>query len=558
MKCAGQLMQEVVTAENLRLAFWKAAKGNRAKTDCRAFEADLDGHLEALRVGLASGTTEFGNYRHFRIRDPKPRLICAAAFVERVAHHALMNLCEPILERAAVFDSYACRKGKGRLAAVDRARHFARQHEWFLKLDVRKYFDSIDHATLMEMLGRKFKDPTLLGLFSRIVASYETVPGKGLPIGNLTSQHFANFYLGPLDRFCKEALRRTAYVRYMDDVVVWGESGAELRHLLESVTEYAREQLRLSIKESPIINRTQHGMDFLGYRIYPHDCRLARRSKVRFIRKLRDYERAFETGAWTELELQHRVQALLAFVMSANSRGFRWHVVQRSEARQPGAESESKPPASTNPLSPCPLPNPVPRFASKSRGEGDRKKGVCQPVTSSMTPRFGVVADGLEPRDPRGQLEQRRPELPVGVSQQQHARQPEQQHWVPRRPGPSSVPGVESTGNDPAATLSCDRSAAQANTAAPPGASTLNGVQAENSGRRFARRLSGAGFGDGLTPLARMCHSLHAPSPWTFTPPVPLPNRFQRSDGSGWGEGEGERGNRCGLDSSMGVQTTQL
>ena len=154
------------------------------------------------------------------------------------------------------------------------------------------------------MLRRKFKDPAMLALFDRIISSYETTPGRGLPIGNLTSQHFANFYLGPLDRFLKEDLQRGAFVRYMDDFVVWGESGRELREVRERVRMFLAVQLKLDLKNNTAINRTAFGMDFLGYRLFPGTVRLARRSKVRFARKFRRYERAHLRGEWSELVLQ--------------------------------------------------------------------------------------------------------------------------------------------------------------------------------------------------------------------------------------------------------------
>ena len=297
MKRHGQLMAQIADAENLRLAFWKAAKGKRGKADCLAFRERLDENLAALRAELLAGDVPVGDYHYFTVHDPKERLICAASFRERVLHHALMNVCEPVLERAAVFDSYACRKGKGRLLAVERAQGYARTHGWFLKMDIRKYFDSIDHETLRALLGRKFKDPALLGLVDRILASYQTAPGRGLPIGNLTSQHFANFYLAPLDRFLKEELRRGAYVRYMDDFVVWGESGRELRGVWERVRAFLAAELKLELKANTAINRTACGMDFLGYRLFPGTMRLARRSKVRFARKFRRYEAAHRCGA---------------------------------------------------------------------------------------------------------------------------------------------------------------------------------------------------------------------------------------------------------------------
>ena len=329
MKRHGHLMTQIAAAENLRLAFWKAAKGKRGKADCRAFQARLDENLATLGAELLAGDVPVGDYHYFTVRDPKERLICAATFRERVLHHALMNVCEPVLERAAVFDSYACRKGKGRVRAVARAQGYARTHRWFLKMDIRKYFDSIHQATLRELLGRKFKDPVLLGVFDHILASYHTTPGRGLPIGNLTSQHFANFYLSPLDRFLKESLGRRAYVRYMDDFVVWGESGSELRAIYEQVQRFVALELKLELKGNTAINRTTFGMDFLGYRLFPGTVRLARRSKVRFTRKLRRYEAAERCGRWTELKLQQRMQALLAFVMPAESGAFRRNLMER-------------------------------------------------------------------------------------------------------------------------------------------------------------------------------------------------------------------------------------
>ena len=381
MKRHGQLLARIADPANLRLAFWKAAKGKRAKADCRAYQQELDANLSALRAEVLAGQARVGDYHYFTVHDPKERLICAANFRERVLHHALMNVCEPVLERAAIFDSYACRKGKGQLAAVRRAEGYARQHGWFLKLDIRKYFDSVDQRVLLALLARKFKDAAVLDLFGQILASYETAPGRGLPIGNLTSQHFANVYLAPLDRFIKERLGRRAYVRYMDDFVVWGGSGAELRAVWREVESFLRAELRLDLKENVTVNKTAFGMDFLGYRIFPRELRLARRSKLRFACKFRRYERAWAEGRWTELALQQRMEALVAFTLPAHSRNWRLHVENR----------------------------------------------------------FGVAAKRLEPRDPRRQLEQQRDQLPVSEPQQQQPGQPEQQHRIPGCPRPSST-----------------------------------------------------------------------------------------------------------------------
>jgi RNA-directed DNA polymerase len=393
MKRHGQLMDAIADPGNLRLAFWKAAKSKRAKADCRAFQENLDENIATLREELLSGSVVIGEYHTFTIHDPKERTICAASFRERVLHHAVMNVCEPVLERAAIFDSYACRKGMGAQAAVRRAASYSRQHSWFLKMDIRKYFDSIDQGVLRGLLRRKFKDAGVLDLFDRILASYKTAPGRGLPIGNLTSQHFANFYLAPLDRFIKEELQRRCYVRYMDDFVIWGETAAEMRAVWVKVEDFLRTELKLDLKSNVVLSRTERGMDFLGYRIFPDDLRLARRSKRRFASKFRAYEREHEEGVWTELELQQRMTALIAFTLPCRSRGFRRNVMQR----------------------------------------------------------FGAEANGLQLRDSRRQLEQQRQQRALRQPQQQQPDQHQQQHWFPGCAAPSSTREPDGSPADPAA-----------------------------------------------------------------------------------------------------------
>ena len=392
MKRKSGLMELIADADNLRLAFWKAAKGKATKRDCREFRGALDRELDALRRGLLSGELKIGDYHYFKVHDPKERLICAASFRERVLHHAMINICEPVLERAAIHDSYACRKGKGSLMAVARARSAARSQGWFLKMDMRKYFDSIDHATLRAQLARKFKESALLMLFDRILGSYQCLPGRGLPIGNLTSQHMANFYLSPLDRHIKETLKCRNYVRYMDDMVVWGQTGGELQAVLESVQQFARSDLQLELKSGTALNRTCFGMDFLGYRIFPDSVRLSRRSKARFARKFRRYEEARLAGVWSDRQAQQRMGALLAFVLPAQSSAFRRRVLER----------------------------------------------------------FGVDAKGLEPCVTRRQLEQQRDQLPVGEPEQQQPVEQQQQQRVPCGLVPSSTGSSDEGRADPA------------------------------------------------------------------------------------------------------------
>ena len=323
MKRAGGLWEKICEPENLRLAFWKAAKGKREREGVRHFAENLDTEIAAMRAGLLAGDFPVGRFTQFKVFEPKERTIHAAGFPERVLHHAIFNVCEPVFERGLVADTFACRIGKGRLAAIARAREFAGRHAWFLKMDVRRCFESLSHEVLLGVLARKFKEAPLLTLLERIVRSHEAAPGRGLPIGSLTSQHFANAYLGLLDRFVKEELRCAGYVRYMDDFVVWAHDRTELADVRNAVREFLRKRLAVEFKAEPCPQRTARGMDFLGFRIFPQGARLSRRSKRRCARRCRGAERAHAAGRLTLRGLQARVTALLAFVGKADSAGFR-------------------------------------------------------------------------------------------------------------------------------------------------------------------------------------------------------------------------------------------
>jgi len=327
MKRAGGLLPEVASTENLRLAFWKAARGKTHRPEVVAYRSRLEENLDQLRRGLIEGTAGVGRYHFFTIYDPKERRICAADFPERVLHHALMNVCEPILERRLIHDTYACRKGKGRLRALDRAQHYARRHDWYLKMDVRKYFDSMDHDIMEGLLERIFKDKDVLRLFRRIIRSYCTGEGRGMPIGNLTSQHFANTYLGELDRQVKHELGVRGYVRYMDDFVLWGQSREEMKRLRDAVEEYLGKHLALSA--NPVqINRTATGMPFLGSRLFPRHLRLGRRGRRRFIHRLHKLEAGYRNGEVSSLELQSHATALVAYTDTCQARNFRISILR--------------------------------------------------------------------------------------------------------------------------------------------------------------------------------------------------------------------------------------
>lgn len=336
MRRIGGLMERIAEPENLRLAFWKAARHKRQRVDCQTFAARLDTELLDMREGLLSGTIPVGNHRFFTIHDPKERRICAACFRERVLHHAIVNVCEPVLERGQIFDSYACRKGKGRTAAIRRAAGWARRNPWFLKMDVRRYYDSVVHATLLDMLDRLFKDRALMELFRRILAVYETEPGRGLPIGHLTSQHFGNLYLTGFDRWIKETKRFPCYIRYMDDLAIWDGGKDELNALRLEVEAFWMERLGLSLNPRWQINRCAHGCEYLGYVLFPDRVRLNRRSRLRFKRKMRHFDQAMDAGDYDEADWVRHVEPVFAFVREADTLGLRRQVVgagMRTQAR---------------------------------------------------------------------------------------------------------------------------------------------------------------------------------------------------------------------------------
>jgi RNA-directed DNA polymerase len=324
MKRVGNLFEQIVERENLRLALHKAMKGKRDRAEVRSFTANVDERLEAIARGLRDSSYPLGQFRQFVIHDKKERIITAPCFAERVIHHAIMNVCEPHFDRWLIHDSYACRKGKGRIAALQRAREFAANHAFFLKMDVRKYFDSISHTALPALLARRFKDTSLLGLFARVVRGFRGALGRGLPIGSLMSQHFANFYLCGLDRIVKEGTLIGAYVRYMDDMALWAEDKKSLQGALHAMARFMGEELGLEPKPTPYLNRTRHGMEFLGCRVFADRMVLTARNRTRFRRRLTRLEQQFADGTIGEPELQQRGMPLTAFANTAGLCGWRF------------------------------------------------------------------------------------------------------------------------------------------------------------------------------------------------------------------------------------------
>jgi hypothetical protein len=328
MKRRGYITEQIADIDNLRLAFWKAQKGKSMNPEVVLFRENQDARLLEIRERLLDGSCRFGSYHYFTIHDPKKRIICAAPFAERVVHHAVMNICAIDFDNRQIPYSYACRKNRGTFAAVEQAAVYQKKYQWFLKLDVRKYFDSIDHEILFEKLQGMYKDKHLLNLFRKIIDSYHAGDGTGVPIGNLTSQYFANHYLSFADRQAVEQLRIPAYVRYMDDMLLWANDKSELLEKGKQFTRFIREHLKMELKPF-VYNKVEHGLPALGFLLYPNRIRLNKRSRQRFSTKLRRNYTLLTQGEISESEFGNRALSLYGFIGHADSKGLAKHILQK-------------------------------------------------------------------------------------------------------------------------------------------------------------------------------------------------------------------------------------
>lgn len=315
--------------ENLAAAFHRAAQGKTTRPETRAFQADLPNQLAALRRDILAGTGTLGTMRSFCIHDPKSRLIHAPCFRERVLHHAIMAHVGPVLDRSLIADSFACRMGKGALAATQRVQQHARRFPWYGQIDIASYFATICHDRLGAMLARRFKNPALLALLNRIIAAYHTTPGRGLPIGALPSQHFANAYLGVLDRFAADHPAICGCVRYMDDLVWWSQSHDAARQTLAAIGDFIRTNLDLTVKATARIGQSHHGISFCGFRILPGRLLLSRRRKRRYAQARHRWEAAYQSGQIDARTLQSGYASALAITLHADAASWRRQQLSR-------------------------------------------------------------------------------------------------------------------------------------------------------------------------------------------------------------------------------------
>jgi retron-type reverse transcriptase len=340
MKRYGALYDKICSFENLLRASYRARQGKRFRPDVAAFHFNLERNLFELQDQLRTKSYAPGPYHAFYIQDPKRRLISATPYRDRIVHHALCQVIEPLFEQGFIYDSYANRVGKGTHKALDRGTYFARRNRYALKCDIEKYFPSIDHKILGGMLKRKIKCRDTLWLIERIIDNSNPqeeivrfFPGddmftpyerrRGIPIGNLTSQFFANVYLDGFDHFVKQELRFPAYVRFADDFLVFSDDKKELSILPQRIQERL-DGLRIRLHPRKcFVTPVRCGVPFLGWHVYPDRRKIRRPTGVRFQRRLKELMLGYNSALIPYEEVHSSVMSWIGHLKHGNTVGLR-------------------------------------------------------------------------------------------------------------------------------------------------------------------------------------------------------------------------------------------
>lgn len=334
-KTYGNLFPQIYDFQALHEAYRRARRGKRDRHDVKRFELDLEGELIQLQNELIWGMYETGRYRRFKVYEPKEREVAALPFRDRVLQHSLVAAIEPIWEKRFIHESYACRPGKGTHAGADRAQAMLRKvkrehgHVYVFKADISKFFYSIDHEILRQLVRKRIRCKQTLGLIDQIIESTVCDSSRrvGLPIGNLTSQLFANAYLHELDCFVKHQLREKLYIRYMDDFCVIHHDKAHLQQVRREVEAFLWDALRLKTNAKtqvfPVGTVFGRALDFLGYRIWPTHRKLRRSSISRITRSLRLLQKKYAKGLVGLDRISQSVNSWLAHANKADAFGLR-------------------------------------------------------------------------------------------------------------------------------------------------------------------------------------------------------------------------------------------
>jgi retron-type reverse transcriptase len=288
------VFKTIISFENLCVAWQEFVRGKKTKKDVAEFSLNLSSNLYALHEDLKNKIYEHGTYHAFGISDPKPRSIHKATVRDRVLHHAIYRILYSYFDRKFIHDIYSCRNEKGVHRAVRRFYYFARKVSknntrtcWVLKCDIRKFFASIDHATLMRIIGKHLPEKDVLWLLGKVIGSFESDPGRGLPLGNLTSQLLVNVYMNEFDRYAKHHLHEKYYIRYADDFLFLQTDKEKLEALIPQIEEFLQGTLKLSLHPRKVSIRTwASGVDFLGWVCFPDHKVLRTTTKRRALKHI--------------------------------------------------------------------------------------------------------------------------------------------------------------------------------------------------------------------------------------------------------------------------------
>lgn len=320
-----EIYSSIISLENLFEAWNEFKKGKRNRKDVQTFERFLEDNIFDLHQKLKTKTYNHFSYIAFNIYDPKFRHIHKAQVVDRIVHHAIVSVIEPIFDNAFIHDSYSCRKNKGTHEAVRRLFRFIRKvsnnyrEDCFgLKLDIKKFFESVDHDILIHLISKKIQDKDLLWLIGNILKSFSRE--KGIPIGNLTSQLFANIYLDELDWFVKQKLKVKYYIRYADDFIILSFDREYLNRLIPIIAVFLKTNLILSLHENKIVLRKYiQGIDFLGYVVLPHYILPRTKTKRRIFKKLSIKLGDLSKGIISEESFNQSMQSYLGYLSHAKA-----------------------------------------------------------------------------------------------------------------------------------------------------------------------------------------------------------------------------------------------
>lgn len=323
MKRQKVTLEEIADYKNLLSAVHKASKGKKHRKVVQDFIGNLESNLSNLSHDILLAKLPYGRFKAFQIYDPKKRMIHAACFEDRVFHHAVMNIAGEKIEKGMVYHSYACRKNKGVHKAVYQVQKNLQRYQWFVKIDISAYFSCINHDCLLKILTRCYKGSAFHSQLERIIKSCPEMQDKGLPIGSLTSQYFANYYLDGLDRLLANDKQVDANIRYMDDVIWWCDTKLEAKQVLGKVSSYLKTDRMLKIKPSIQILPSNSGVSYCGFRITSGVLRLSRRRKRSIKTKRQYWEQQYSDQIITANQLQTAYAAIHAISQGTDSLAWR-------------------------------------------------------------------------------------------------------------------------------------------------------------------------------------------------------------------------------------------